>query len=336
MGIRTVIVLSILAMAFAVVVLFIWLGQRQQQKKLRATARLNRERQQQTRLSKNEPAILQMNNKRVIVDPLVADGDGDDEEQGAYDDNTTSTPHVHVAEPKIVLQENESLQAGEYVSPVRIVSSSTPASAPRSSYSPPKTSSFNTRPFAVPTAAAAANNASTQTEPVIRSQIQTQTYAKYKASTQAQAPTQTQAPSFAGTSTQHQASVQSQTPFLKEPASDYQASSQTQTSPFKETSSQHQASAQAQAPSFAGTSTSSQAASQTQTSSYMGTHSQYQAASQTQSSVHSAAPAQPQFQHHQTTSEPAPKKESASLPGYLTFSLMAEKGKPFEIGRAHV
>jgi cell division protein ZipA len=87
MGIKTVIVLSILAMAFGLFLLFVWIDQRRQQKRLRAIARYNRERQQQNRLDTKGPKVIDLGNKRVIIDPLV-DGFEDDEvefqEQAAF------------------------------------------------------------------------------------------------------------------------------------------------------------------------------------------------------------------------------------------------------------
>jgi cell division protein ZipA len=76
MGIRTVIVLSILAMVFAVIVLLVWIDQRRQQKRLRAIARYNREnreRKQQGRADSKTPEVVELGDKRMIIDPLVAD-----------------------------------------------------------------------------------------------------------------------------------------------------------------------------------------------------------------------------------------------------------------------
>ena len=84
MGIKTVIVLSILAMAFGVFLLFVWIDQRRQQKRLRAIARYNRERQQQSRLDAKGPKIIDLGNKRVIIDPLV---DGFDEVETDIEEN---------------------------------------------------------------------------------------------------------------------------------------------------------------------------------------------------------------------------------------------------------
>ncbi len=112
MGIRTVIILSILAMALGLMFLFIWIDQRRQQKRLRAIARYNRERQQQNRQENKGPRVVEMGNKRVIIDPLVAgfDDEWDEEEQGAETSRSDyaedSSADTVVSEPRIVVTRN--------------------------------------------------------------------------------------------------------------------------------------------------------------------------------------------------------------------------------------
>lgn len=111
MGIRTVIILSILAMGLGLMFLFIWIDQRRQQKRLRAIARYNRERQQQNRQEKKGPRVVEMGNKRVIIDPLVAgfDDEWDDEQstetqQSEYAEDFTE--ETVISEPRIVVTRN--------------------------------------------------------------------------------------------------------------------------------------------------------------------------------------------------------------------------------------
>lgn len=79
MGIKAVIILSILAMLFGVIILFIWIDQRRQQKRLRTIARQNRENRDRSRSD---------------VDPLMAEVAG----SGAYDDGILSAPRI-VSQP---------------------------------------------------------------------------------------------------------------------------------------------------------------------------------------------------------------------------------------------
>ncbi len=75
MGIRTVIILSILAMLFGIIILFVWIDQRRQQKRLRTIARQNRENRDRSRSN---------------VDPLMSDA----AESNPYDDGILSAPRI--------------------------------------------------------------------------------------------------------------------------------------------------------------------------------------------------------------------------------------------------
>jgi cell division protein ZipA len=163
MGIRTIIVMSILAMAFAVVVLFVWLGQRQQQKRLRSAARYNRQQHKQSRHDAKAPSVIEINNKRVIVDPLVADFDEEDLEDNDMqeDDNTFLTDEI-MSEARVVelsAQPNANYikAATQYYSaplkssePIAQNSGqSAVISAPRSMYSPAQSPNPSTKPFSL-------------------------------------------------------------------------------------------------------------------------------------------------------------------------------------------
>lgn len=75
MGIRTVIILSILAMLFGIIIVFVWADQRRQQKRLRTIARQNRENRDRSR--SNE-------------DPLLNEVSG----SGPFDDGILSAPRI--------------------------------------------------------------------------------------------------------------------------------------------------------------------------------------------------------------------------------------------------
>jgi FtsZ-interacting cell division protein ZipA len=163
MGIRTIIVMSILAMAFAVVVVFIWLGQRQQQKRLRNAARYNRQQQKQSRHDAKAPSVIEVNNKRVIVDPLVADFDEEDlQDDDLQEDNNTFLTDEIVSEVRVVEvsqqpNTNNVKPATQYYSaPLKNSEQlsqnseqSAVISAPRSMYSPAQSSNPNIKPFSL-------------------------------------------------------------------------------------------------------------------------------------------------------------------------------------------
>lgn len=75
MGIRTVIILSILAMLFGIIILFVWADQRRQQKRLRAVARQNRDNRERS---------------RSTSDPLLSEPSGN----STFDDGILSAPRI--------------------------------------------------------------------------------------------------------------------------------------------------------------------------------------------------------------------------------------------------